>query len=141
MILIPDYQNPSTTSARPPAVLRYIAIFCGAVPLFTGFMTLGLWIVTRSSRYESHGLMVIMGGLLLFAAGFLCLFSYWVLRARRAQSGLRSPRIWWIWLLLLSNFPGCAVCVQTWEYLRSRSFAPAPIAQPAPATQPAPVAR
>ena len=130
MTLIPDYQGPDTAPPAPPGVLRYIAILCGTAPLIAGFSTLGLWIITRDNQYQFLGLRIILVGLFMFTLGAISLFSFWIASRRRRAAGLAVPRLVWIWCLLLSNFPGCAACMWSAEYIQTHTSRVLPATQP-----------
>lgn len=86
------------------------AIACGAIPLTLGTLIYWTWRTTRWEWLPGAGLYTILAGLVLFAAGVICLAVYMVRegrveRTRRVPLGLQGLIVGG---LLVVNFPAAA---------------------------------
>lgn len=84
---------------------RY-SLVCGLIPLLLGTATFFWWFITDLHDLFLVGYFVILGGIVLFLAGMVCVLVY-VLKARRAQSRYKRAAVASVTVLLL-NFFVCA---------------------------------
>lgn len=82
------------------------SLACGLLPLLLGTVTFVTWVWTNLFALIFVGLVVVYGGLALFAAGLVCLYVY-TRKARRAAVWYRRGLAVAGGVLLL-NFPVCA---------------------------------
>ncbi len=84
---------------------RY-SLVCGLIPLLLGTVTFFWWFITDLQYLLLVGNLVILGGIVLYLAGVVCVLVY-VLKARRAQSRYKMAAVASVTVLLL-NFFVCA---------------------------------
>ncbi len=82
------------------------SLVCGLIPLLLGTATFFWWFITDLHDLLLVGNLVILGGIVLFLAGMVCVLVY-VLKARRAQSRYKRAAVASVTVLLL-NFFVCA---------------------------------
>jgi hypothetical protein len=94
---------------------------CGALPLIVGIATAGLYLLTYAKRLESIGLLTVIGGVVLVGVGGIA-WLIWLINTHYFGS-----RRWWLQtvgalMLLLANFPGCAICMHAVMFWRFTVF-------------------
>jgi len=88
-----------------------VAIFCGATPLTIGSLIYWAWRGTRWHWLEEAGILNIIGGLVLFFVGTICLIWH-INHEARSEHKCRRPLTRQSLLvggLLLVNFPAAAL--------------------------------
>lgn len=107
-----DYEAPTRRFDPARAIRAYrLALICGALPLVVGIGIFLLWLVTDWNGLRIAGIVMIYGGLVIFALGAGALARFWWLTFRPNELPPDWPRrrvrrsTTLCALLLLSNFP------------------------------------
>ena len=112
----------SPQEARPKVGLYRVAVFCAAVPLAVGVLTLGLYALTFWEWLPFAGFFVFLGGGVLCLVGLVCVTVFYA-GLRRCDADLRrawSPRAARTSALLLANVPIAIFCAGAGIYLMSQ---------------------
>ena len=106
-----------TELQRSAGVWLRIAIACGALPLFTGLITLFVFLQSDVSPGEMQGwaqvgMFILMGGLGLFFVGIVTLGVYLV-KGGRSGTPKRylAQNVLLTIILLMANFPAALACI------------------------------
>lgn len=104
----------SSLPRKRPYALYWLraAYFCGAAPLLTGTIIVGLWLFTYHRMLAVLGLFTVAGGVVLLLLGLICVLVYEMLSARGPKKPRRWSRSSWpVLLLLLANIPACILSI------------------------------
>src|SRR5688500_3027997 len=107
------YVSPADSAPVPNRDLLTAATVCGVVPLCVGILVLLGFLITRQRDFAALGVLTILGGLLLFAAGAICLVihSWQAARLPKPQREPHSRAATTRFVLLLCNFPAAIFCI------------------------------
>ncbi len=102
-----DYRTTTDSVSKPPSkAALYVALLAALIPMLLGTVDIALWLLTFSKAFEAFGIIIVIGGLIFFAIGSICLLIHLVTVLRRPKNLRRQLlMILLAAILLVANFP------------------------------------